>query len=75
MASTSSCQLLLDININHLESKIEEVHQVRVRVHGPAECEEGVSWAIGVYQGGGGDNDAQVRPEDRAGGAAGIGRR
>jgi hypothetical protein len=68
MASTSSCQLLLDININHLESKIEEVHQVRVRVHGPAECEEGVSWAIGVYQGGGGDDDVHVQLEDRGGG-------
>ena len=60
MASTTSCQLLLDININHLESKIEEVHQVRVTVHRPAECEEGSSWAVGVYQGGGGNDDEHV---------------
>ena len=57
-------------NINHLESKIEEVHQMRVRVRGPAECEEGVSWAVGFCQGGEGGDDAQVKPEDFEGGAA-----
>ena len=25
---------------------------MRVTVHGPAECEEGSSWAVGVFQGG-----------------------
>jgi len=59
-------------NINHLEkirlleSKIEEVQQVRVilEVRGPTESEEGGSWAVGVCQGGD-DDDVQVRPEDR----------
>ena len=51
----------LDINhlekIRLLESKIEEVHQVRVAVQGPAESEEGGSGAFGVCQGG--DDDVQ----------------
>ena len=33
-------------------------------VQGPAESEEGGSWAVGVCQGGD-DDDVQVRPEDR----------
>ena len=58
------------LNINHLEkirlleSKIEKVQQVRVAVRGPAESEEGGSWAVGVCQGWD-DDDVQVRPEDR----------
>jgi hypothetical protein len=50
------------LNINHLEkirlleSKIEEVQQVRVAVRGPAESEEGDSWAVGVCQGGDDDD-------------------
>ena len=57
------------LNINHLEkirlleSKIEGVQQVRVAVQGPAESDEGGSWAFGVCQGG--DDDVQVLPEDR----------
>jgi len=45
------------LNINHLEkirleSKIEEVQQVRVAVQGPTESEEGGSWDARVCQGG-----------------------
>jgi hypothetical protein len=36
---------------------------MRVAVRGPTESEEGGSWAVGVCQGG--DEDVQVRPEDR----------
>ena len=62
------------LNINHLEkirlleSKIEGVQQDRVAVQGPAESEEGGSWAFGVCQGGD-DDDVQVLPEDRWGGS------
>jgi len=58
------------LNINHLEkirlleSKIEDVQQVRVTVQGPTESEEGGSLAVGVCQGGD-DDDVQVRSEDR----------
>ena len=36
---------------------------MRVEVRGPAESEEGCTWAAGVYQGG--DGDVQVYQEDR----------
>ena len=50
------------LNINHLEkirlleSKIEEVQQVRVAVRGPIASEEGGSWDAGVCQGGDDDD-------------------
>jgi len=50
------------LNINHLEkirlleSKIEEVQQVRVAVWGPTMSEEGGRWAVGVFQGGDDDD-------------------
>lgn len=36
--------------INRLESKIQEVQQMRTTVRGPAECEEGGSWAVGFCE-------------------------
>jgi len=39
------------LNINRLESKIQEAQQqMRAIVRGPAECEEGGSWAVGFCE-------------------------